>query len=86
MVAKVLYHVNGTMPTKRIENSKPGAIKLIDRVLDRMDLDKLTASLADKLGEKLLESLNVDGLVMTLFENHGAELQQGLVAAIAERL
>ena len=74
------------MPSKKPSDPSPKPIKLIDRVLDRMDLDKLTASLADKLGEKLLESLNVDGLVTTLFENHGAELQQGLVAAIVERL
>ena len=74
------------MPSKKPSDPNPKPIKLIDRVLDRMDLDKLTASLADKLGEKLLESLNVDALVTTLFENHGAELQQGLVAAIAERL
>ena len=62
------------------------ANRLIDRVLDRMDLDELTSSLADKLCEQLVESLNVNRLVTTLFDMHGEELKQGLVDAIVHRL
>ena len=51
-----------------------------------MELEELTASLADKLCEKLVESLDVDRLVTTLFDMHGEELKQGLVDAIVHRL
>ena len=60
-------------------------MKLLDRVLDRIDLDELASPLADKLCEQLVGSLNVDRLVTTLFDNHG-ELQQGLMEAIMHRL
>ena len=62
------------------------ANRLIDRVLDRMDLDELTSTLADKLCEKLMVSLNVDRLATTLFDMHGEELEQGLIDAIVHRL
>ena len=74
------------MPSKKPSDVTPKPMKLIDRVLDRIDLDELSSSLADKLCKKLVESLNVDRLVSTLFDKHGEELQQGLMEAIVNRL
>ena len=86
MAAKVLYHVNGTMPTKRIENSKPATSTVIERVLAKNGTDALADDLADKLAEKLLASINVDSLVDALHAKHTAEFQEAITTAIIERL
>ena len=62
------------------------ANKLIDQVLDRMELDELTAVVAEKMCEQMAGSLDVDRLATTLFDIHGEELKTGLVNAIVHRL
>ena len=74
------------MPAKKPGDANPEPTKLIDRVLERIDLDELASSLADKLCERLVESVNVDLLVTTLFDSHGEVLPQGLIEAIVQRL
>ena len=51
-----------------------------------MDLDELTSTLADKLCEKLMVSLNVDKLATKRFDMRGEGLRQGLVDAVVHRL
>ena len=74
------------MPTKRIDNSKPTASKVIERVLAKIDTDALADTLADKLAEKLLASINVDSLVDALHAKHTEEFQEAITTAIMERL
>ena len=74
------------MPSKKPTDATPKPMKLIDRVLERIDLDELASSLADQLCGKFVESLNIDRLVTTLFDSHGEELRQGLMEAIVQRL
>ena len=74
------------MPTTKANNSKPMANRLVDRVMDKIDMDALTESLADKIGEKMLTCINVDSLVNALHEQHTEEFQQALTEAILSRL
>ena len=74
------------MPSKKAGDAAPNPMNLIDRVLERIDLDELASTLEDRLCEKLVESVNVDRLVTTLFDSHGEELRQGLIEAIVHRL
>ena len=85
--------IKGSMAIKKVgEPSKTADVepnlrsKLIDRVLERIDLEELSTAIADRLGEKMLASVNVGLLVTTLFDKHGEELQRGLTNAILERL
>ena len=48
------------MPSKKAGDAAPNPMNLIDRVLERIDLDELASSISEKLCVKLVESLNVD--------------------------
>lgn len=74
------------MSTRRSDLSGPLAGRLFDRVLDNVDLDKRTATLADKLCVTMVEHNNLGRLVRTRCGMHGEELQQGLMDAIVHRL
>ena len=54
--------------------------------MERINLDDLSSTLADQLASKLADSITVDSLVLSLFEQYGEELQRGLSAAMMERL
>ena len=83
------------MPNKKPSTATPKphdvekptfANKLIDQVLDRIELDELSAVVAERMCEKMAGSLDVDRLATTLFDIHGEELKKGLVNAIVHRL
>ena len=74
------------MPSKKAGDAAPNPMNLIDRVLERIDLDELASSISEKVCVKLVESLNVDCLVSTIFDSHGEELRKGLIEAIVQRL
>ena len=50
------------------------AIKLIDRVVQNIDLDGITTTIADKLCETIVEHLDVDMIVASSFNIYGVEL------------
>ena len=62
------------------------ASKLLDRVLQNIDLDKITATIADKLCETIVGLLVVDMLITSLFNIYGIELHELLIQAIVDRL
>ena len=82
------------MPSKTssIDTTQPNdanptlTTRLIDRIMQKLDLDQLAASLADKLGERLLASVNTDTLVDTLLDIYHEEFQHTLTEAILNRL
>ena len=56
--------------------------KLVSKVIERIDLDSLSNTLAEQLANKLADSINVDSLVATAFENYKEALQKSLTDAI----
>ena len=66
--------------------SNPVASKLIDRVVQKIDLDEILTTIADKLCETIVEHLDVDMIVAALFKIYGVELHELLIQAIVGRL
>ena len=62
------------------------ASKLIDRVVQKIDLDEITTTIADKQCETIVEQLGADMRVASLFKIYGAELHELLIQAIVDRL
>ena len=62
------------------------ASKLIDRVVQNIDLGEITTTIADKLCETIVEHLEVDMIVAALFNIYGVELHELLSQAIVDRL
>ena len=62
------------------------ASKLIDRVVQKIDLDEITTTIADKLSATIVEHLDVDMTVASLFKIYGVELHELLIQAIVDRL
>ena len=77
------------MGTKRSVKAKPSAplpVKIVERVLPKLDTDQLADAIAGKLSERLLTSLQVDSIVSTLLEKYGSELDEAITAAIVEKM
>ena len=62
------------------------ASKLLDRVLQKLDLDNITTAIADKRCETFVEHLDVDMTVASLFNIFGVASRELLSQAIVERL
>ena len=62
------------------------ASKLIDRVVQNIDLGEITTTIADKLCETIVEHLDVDMIVASIFKIYGVELHELLIQAIVDRL
>ena len=60
--------------------------RLIQRIVQNLDLDKLCETLAGKLSEKLLSNANTDDLVVTLSLKCQDDFKDTLTQAILERL
>ena len=74
------------MPAKTTTDQSTVSIKLMDKIVGQLDLNKISSSLAESLVKRLLESLDVNRLADVVFERHGTELQEGLVNAIIAHL
>ena len=82
------------MPNKKPSDATPKpdggnptlTTRLIDRIMQKMDLDQLAADLADRLGERLLATVSTDTLVNAIFEKYNEEFQQTFTQAILDRL
>ena len=74
----------------RNRNSKPECVtprmSVIDRVMAKLGLDQLAAALANQLGEKLLATVNIDGLVDVLFDKYHEEFEHTFTQAVLDRL
>ena len=58
---------------------------LVDRVMDKIDIEALAESLAGKLGENMMTCLSIGSLVNALHTKHAGEFQQALTEAILLR-
>ena len=58
----------------------------MNKVIEQIALDSLSNTLAEQLANKLADSINVDSLVATVFENYREALQKSLTDAILQRL
>lgn len=56
--------------------------KVVNKVIERIDLDSLSNTLADQLANKLAVSIHVDSLIATVFDNSKEALQKSLTDAI----
>ena len=71
---------------------KPGGAKAMlthrpnDRIMDKLDLDQRAAVLANKLGEKLLATVNIDSLVGVLVDKYHAEFKHTFTQAMLGRM
>ncbi len=59
---------------------------LIDKSMERVNLDDPTDTLADQLASKLVDSIKIESLVSSLFDKYGDELQRRLSDTILQRL
>ena len=73
-------------PHKKHIMSNSVASKLIDRVVQKIYLDEITTTIADKLCETIVEHLDVDMIVASLFKIYGVELHELLIQANGDRL
>ena len=77
-------------PSEINETSKTAfnntSAKLIDKVMERIDLDDLSNTLADQLASQLADSIKIESLVATLFTEYGEGLQDQLTNRILRRL
>ena len=46
-----------------LSNTSKTSTSLIDKVIERIDLDELSNSLADRLASKLVDSIKIENLV-----------------------
>ena len=60
------------------KNTSKLTTSLIDKVMERINLDDLSDTLADQLASKLVDSIKIESLVSSLFDKYGDELQRGL--------
>ena len=73
-------------PKKQAKPSAPLPVKIVERVLPKLDTDQLADAIAGKLSEQLLTNLKVDTIVSKLLEKYGSELEEGITAAIVEKM
>ena len=69
-----------------VQNTSKLTTSFIDKVMERINLDDLSDTLADQLASKLVDSIKIESLVSSLFDKYGDELQRGLSDAILQRL
>ena len=77
------------MPSKKptSDAAQPSvASRLIDRIMDNLDIDGIASSLADQLGQKLLATVSTDSLVNVLFDKYHEEFHQTFTQALLDKL
>ena len=78
------------MGKKTADNSKPDESKpmskLATKILENIDADKLTDSVAQQIGEQIMANFAISDLVYKLFQTYQQELQAQITEAIIQRL
>ena len=75
------------MPAKRTATSEDSfPTKIVERVMNKLDVEQLSETIAIKLSDEVLARLQVDTLVATLLEKYGSELENAITTAIMERI
>ena len=75
-----------TVKKANLSNTSKTSTSLIDKVIERIDLDELSNSLADRLASRLVDSIKFENLVETLFNKYSETLQNQLSDAIIQKL
>ena len=82
----------GTMGKNAVEQIKHSADKptllgrLTDKLVDRLDIHKLSDSVADQLCEKIASKFKTSDLVDRLLDNYHERIQAAITEAIFQRL
>ena len=75
-----------TAKKANLSNTSKTSTSLIYKVMERIDLDELSNSLADRLASKLVDSIKIESLVESLFDTYSETLQKQLTDAIMQKL
>ena len=81
-----IYIKGMTVKKANLSNTSKTSTSLIDKVIERIDLDELSNSLADRLASRLVDSIKFENLVETLFDKYSETLQNQLSDAIIQKL
>ena len=60
--------------------------KFMNKVMERIDLDALTDTLAEQIGQRLFERINISALAEQILIKYGEDLQDGITASILQSL
>ena len=60
--------------------------RLTDKLVDRLDINKLSDNVADQLGERIASNFKTSDLVDRLLEKYHEEIQAAITEAIIQRL
>ena len=71
--AEVAQGIGLCQPTLKNKESK-----FMNKVMERIDLDALTDTLAEQIGQRLFERINISALAEQMY---GEDLQDGITAA-----
>ena len=78
------------MAKKTADNSKPDEPKTVSKlsakILENIDVEMLTDSVAQQIGERIMANFAVSDLVDKLFQKYQQELQAQIIEAIIQRL
>ena len=75
-----------TAKKANLSNTSKTSTSLIDKVMEKIDLDELSNSLAEQLACKLADSIKIESLVESLFDKYSETLQKELSDAIIQKL
>lgn len=65
---------------------EPKLGKLTTKILETLDIDKLTDSVAEQIGERIMSNFAISDLVDKLCQNYQQELHAQITEAIIEQL
>ena len=79
------------MGKKTVDSSKPGEPeqtrgKLVNRIIQNIDIDNLVDSVADQLSEKIFAKFPLSDVEDKLFDKYQEELQASIMEAIIQQL
>ena len=60
--------------------------KFMNKVMEGIDLDVLTDRLAEQIGQRLFERINISALAEQILNKYGEDLQDGITASILQSL
>lgn len=60
--------------------------KLTSKILENIDVDRLTDAVAQQIGERIMANFAINDLVDKLFQKYEQELQVQITEAIIQRL
>ena len=76
----------GKKPADSSKLDEPKLGKLTTKILETLDIDKLTDSVAEQIGERIMSNFAISDLVDKLCQKYQQELHAQITAAIIQQL